>query len=68
MCPSPSPAAAPTVKLAMSNVNVAEPPSVVAETARLTWLGSKHSKDSPLLDELPLVTVAPSASVTTKLF
>ena len=32
MCPSPSPAAAPTTKLAISKLKVAEPPSVVAET------------------------------------
>ena len=48
MCPSPSPAAAPTVKLAMSNVNVAELPSVVAEAAKLIAVGSIQVTASPL--------------------
>ena len=66
MCPStPVSPAAPTVKLAKSKENVAEPPSVVAVTAKPTASGSTQLYvASPLSDPPPDATVLPSASVT----
>ena len=56
---------APTVKLATSKENVAEPAPVVADTAKFTAAGSTQLYvASPPFDPPPDATVLPSASVT----
>ena len=58
MCPSPSPAAAPTVKLSIVKLNVAEPPSVVAVTDIAGSVGAASTHTSSIKTPYPYPEVA----------